>query len=77
MTARGALGKQPPWSGLRGPIQHRVPTPSRYTVVQGSFTVFDPDAPRSGPELDGDTVTFVPRNPAVVRGLTRYGAIGP
>jgi len=49
----------------------------RYTVVTGEFHVFYPDLPRSGPQPDGDTVTFKPDDPKVVEGLKRFSGRAP
>jgi endonuclease YncB( thermonuclease family) len=49
----------------------------RYTVVTGEFHVFYPDLPRSGPQPDGDTVTFKPDDPIVVEGLKRFSRRAP
>jgi hypothetical protein len=49
----------------------------RYTVIQGEFHIFYPDLPRSGPQPDGDTVSFKPRNQAFVEGLKRFSRHGP
>jgi hypothetical protein len=47
-----------------------------YTLIRGRFRVYYPDAPRSGPQPDGDTIKFEPDQPALVRTLRRRGS-GP
>lgn len=50
---------------------------SRYTVVTGEFHIFYPDLPRSGPQPDGDTVTFKPDTPGIVESLRRFSHRAP
>jgi endonuclease YncB( thermonuclease family) len=50
---------------------------TRYTTIQGRFYIFYPEAPRQGPEPDGDTIKFQPDDPALVRGLRQFGDVGP
>jgi len=50
---------------------------SRYTLVKGSFFIRYPDQPRQGPQPDGDTITFHPDNPALVRALPWLSGRGP
>lgn len=40
-----------------------------YTLLRGAFVIRYPDLPRQGPEPDGDTVKFLPDQPALVRAL--------
>src|SRR5262245_10380533 len=54
-----------------------TPKKSRYTLIKGKFWIMYPDAPRQGPQPDGDTITFQPDNPALVRGLPRLSGRGP
>ncbi|MGY1670823.1 thermonuclease family protein [Geodermatophilus sp. SYSU D00710] len=49
----------------------------RYTLVLGDFYIRYPDLPRNGPEPDGDTINFLPDNDDLVRGLPRFGTVGP
>ena len=42
-----------------------------YRLIKGEFIVFNPVAPASGPQPDGDTIKFHPTNPALVEGLHR------
>ena len=42
-----------------------------YTLIQGSFHIQNPDSPLTGPEPDGDTLKFAPRNRDLVSGLPR------
>lgn len=44
-----------------------------YTLIQGRFQIHYPDAPRSGPQPDGDTLRFEPDQPALVEALRRRG----
>ena len=46
---------------------------ARYTLIKGEYHIFYPDLPRSGPEPDGDTVTFRPDNPELIRSLPNQG----
>ncbi|KAH8193625.1 hypothetical protein TruAng_012208 [Truncatella angustata] len=48
-----------------------------YTLLRGSFVIRYPDIPLSGPEPDGDTVKFLPDNPAWVQGLPRVSGVPP
>jgi hypothetical protein len=49
----------------------------RYTLILGDFYIRYPDLPRNGPEPDGDTINFLPDNDDLVRGLPRFGTVGP
>src|SRR4051794_13331181 len=49
----------------------------RYTVIVGRFHIFYPDLPRSGPQPDGDTVTFEPIQHALVEKLQRFSGRAP
>ena len=49
----------------------------RYTTVTGEFHIHYPDAPRQGPQPDGDTVTFKPDDPSLIRSLERFGNRDP
>jgi endonuclease YncB( thermonuclease family) len=49
----------------------------RYTIIRGAFHIFYPDLPRSGPQPDGDTVTFKPRKQSLVEGLERFSRRPP
>jgi endonuclease YncB( thermonuclease family) len=49
----------------------------RYTIIRGEFHIFYPDLPRSGPQPDGDTVTFKPRDRSLVEGLERFSGRSP
>ena len=49
----------------------------RYTVVTGEFHIFYPDLPRSGPQPDGDTITFKPDDPSIVERLQRFSGRAP
>jgi endonuclease YncB( thermonuclease family) len=42
-----------------------------YTLIQGEFHIHNPDAPLIGPEPDGDTLKFAPRNRELVLRLPR------
>jgi len=42
-----------------------------YTVLNGQFVIRYPDAPRQGPEPDGDTIKFLPDTPSLVEALPR------
>ncbi len=44
-----------------------------YTLIRGRFHIHYPDAPRSGPQPDGDTIKFEPDQPALVHSLRRRG----
>ena len=46
---------------------------ARYTLIKGEYHIFYPDLPRGGPEPDGDTVTFRPDNPELIRSLPTQG----
>lgn len=46
---------------------------SRYKLIKGNFYIFYPDLPRSGPEPDGDTITFKPDNLDFVKSLKSFG----
>lgn len=50
---------------------------ARYTIVKGQFWIHYPDRPRQGPQPDGDTVTFHPDDPQIVRGLPWFSGRGP
>src|SRR5262249_16568229 len=50
---------------------------SRYTLIKGQFWIRYPDMPRQGPEPDGDTVTFRPDDPQLVRNLRWLSGRGP
>ena len=50
---------------------------ARYTLVKGNFWIHYPDKPRQGPQPDGDTVTFHPDNPQLVRDLPWFSHVGP
>ncbi len=49
----------------------------RYTFLEGQVHIRYPDLPRQGPEPDGDTVTFQPRDRAALLRLRRFGTRGP
>jgi endonuclease YncB( thermonuclease family) len=49
----------------------------RYTIISGEYHIFYPDLPKSGPQPDGDTVTFKPDKPELVEGLKRFSGHGP
>jgi len=49
----------------------------RYTIIRGEFHIFYPDLPRSGPQPDGDTVTFRPHKHSLVEGLKRFSGRAP
>jgi endonuclease YncB( thermonuclease family) len=42
-----------------------------YTLIKGSFHIFYPDNPLSGPEPDGDTLKFQPDNRALIESLPK------
>jgi hypothetical protein len=46
---------------------------ARYTLIKGEYHIFYPDAPRGGPEPDGDTIKFRPDNPQFIRSLPNQG----
>ena len=46
-----------------------------YTVLRGEFVIRYADAPRQGPEPDGDTVKFRPDTPALLRALPRRSGV--
>jgi len=46
---------------------------ARYTLIKGEYRIYYPDLPRSGPEPDGDTITFRPDNPVIVQSLPNQG----
>lgn len=48
-----------------------------YTLIKGEYHIHYPDMPRNGPEPDGDTVKFLPDNPAIVERLHRPGSTSP
>jgi endonuclease YncB( thermonuclease family) len=48
-----------------------------YTLLRGNFVIRYPDLPRQGPEPDGDTVKFLPDNPALVEALPRHSGSPP
>jgi endonuclease YncB( thermonuclease family) len=48
-----------------------------YTVLHGQFAIRYSDAPRQGPEPDGDTVKFQPDTPALVEALPRPSGSPP
>jgi endonuclease YncB( thermonuclease family) len=50
---------------------------ARYTLVKGNYWIHYPDRPRQGPQPDGDTVTFHPDNPQLVRDLPWFSHVGP
>jgi hypothetical protein len=60
---------QEEWQRMRGQ--------PRYTIIRGEFHIFYPDLPRSGPQPDGDTVTFKPAQPSLVEHLQRFSDHGP
>src|SRR5262245_20715520 len=41
----------------------------RYTLIKGTFWIRCPDAPRQGPQPDGDTATFHADDVSLVRNL--------
>jgi len=49
----------------------------RYTIIRGEFHIFYPDLPKSGPQPDGDTVTFRPLRPGLVEALPRFSGRAP
>jgi hypothetical protein len=49
-----------------------MPAP-RYRLIRGEFHLLYPDLPRNGPEPDGDTISFLPDDDALVRVLPRFG----
>lgn len=69
----GGLPYRGRWPGCtcaaRIGIEHRGHM--TYTLLQGSFVIRYGDAPRQGPEPDGDTVKFLPDQPALVDQLPR------
>src|SRR5215468_3566197 len=42
-----------------------------YTLIKGTFHIFYPLSPSSGPEPDGDTIKFQPTNKQLIEGLPR------
>lgn len=42
-----------------------------YTLIKGTFHIFYPENPRSGPEPDGDTIKFKPDNRQLIEKLPR------
>lgn len=50
---------------------------ARYTLIKGNYWIHYPDRPRQGPQPDGDTVTFHPDDPQLVRGLPWFSQVGP
>jgi hypothetical protein len=60
-------------------VQGRGPTisPPRYTLIKGKFWIHYPNRPKTGPEPDGDTVSFQPDNRNLVLNLKRYGTRWP
>ncbi len=48
-----------------------------YKLIRGEFHIFYPHDSRRGPEPDGDTLKFLPDNPALVEDLHRPGSVGP
>ena len=48
-----------------------------YKLIKGEFHVYYPDHPRGGPQPDGDTLKFLPDNPALIETLHQPGRIGP
>lgn len=50
---------------------------ARYTLIKGNYWIHYPDRPRQGPQPDGDTVTFHPDDPQLVRGLPWFSHVGP
>ena len=53
------------------------PKKSRYTLIKGKYWIQYPDAPRRGPEPDGDTITFQPDDLGLVRNLPWLSGMGP
>ncbi len=45
-----------------------------YKLIKGEFHIHYPDAPRTGPEPDGDTLKFHPDNPLLVESLRQAGS---
>lgn len=45
-----------------------------YKLIKGSFHIYYPDLPNSGPEPDGDTLKFKPDNPELVSSLKQSGS---
>lgn len=42
-----------------------------YTLIKGSFHIFNPDNPHNGPEPDGDTLKFKPDNRQLIMNLPK------
>ena len=48
-----------------------------YTIIHGSYTIFYPEMPKSGPEPDGDTLKFIPDDPSIIWKLPRLSGRSP
>jgi hypothetical protein len=49
----------------------------RYTLLTGDYYILYPDLPNSGPQPDGDTISFLPDNDDIVLGLPRFSGMWP
>lgn len=55
----------------------RPPRRPRYTLITGEYYILYPDLPRNGPQLDGDTINFLPDNEDIIEALPRFSGRRP
>lgn len=49
----------------------------RYITIAGEFHIHYPDTPRTGPQPDGDTISFKADNRSLIEALPRFGDLAP